>query len=513
MLSAKLLMNKIAIAKHLRRLLASRYFFLLVIVFFAAQMVWIAFSGAYPMLFDEEYHLGIIEIYSRQISPFITMQPPEAAFHGDITRYASYFFHYLMSFPYRAISQFSTDLMTKVIIMRLICIALVVVGVWLFRKVLLNFGLSRAVVHAAILVFSLIPLVPFSFAQVNYDALLFVFLGLLLYFTQKASLKSSRQAWFICLFIITAGFAAITKFTVLPVVLGCLIFMGTVIYRQYQTNVFKVLLNQVRQMPRWRLVLTGLFLILSLGLVAERYGVNLATYKSIEPRCDAVRPPSECLAYTVYRRDQAWRQNFQAKSYRLMNPLEYSVSYWIPHIFNDFFVTGARVDQNKSGLSLRSLPTKLESNGGNPLLRLGAWAIFIAAAATIAAGAIRRKLAPQPFFWLFGIILIIYSVALWLKNYSDYLSIGTPVAAQGRYYVWLLIPILAMAALAFKAQFKNPKLYLGVFLISLLLLSQGGGTANYILYSNKGWYWPRYEQAIDQTNATARQFLRLFTPL
>ncbi len=54
-------------------------------------MAWIAVSAIYPMLFDEEYHLGIIEIYSHQLSPFITVQPPEAAFHGDITRYGSYF--------------------------------------------------------------------------------------------------------------------------------------------------------------------------------------------------------------------------------------------------------------------------------------------------------------------------------------------------------------------------------------------------------------------------------------
>jgi hypothetical protein len=126
---------------------------------------------------------------------------------------------------------------------------------------------------------------------------------------------------------------------------------------------------------------------------------------------------------------------------------------------------------------------------------------------------ITRRLAPRRFFMLFGLLFVVYSAALWLRNYSDYLHIGTPVAAQGRYYIWLLIPVIAMVALAIRALFTSTALSIGVFVISLLLLTQGGGVANYILYSNKGWYWPRYEQGIDRANATARHILRLFTPL
>lgn len=499
------------ITSRIVAILGSRYFFLAVAIFFILQMVWTALSGAYPMLFDEEYHLGIIEIYSRQLSPFITLQPPEAAFHGDITRYSSYFFHYLMSFPYRLISEFTDDLTTKVVAMRLICITLVIGGLWLFRKVLLNFGISRATTHSVLFIFTLIPLVSFSLAQINYDALLFVFLGLLLYLTQKATIKSKRQIWYVILFVIASGFAAITKFTVLPVILGCFIFMSIAIYRQYNTRILKIATAQLKELPRPWLLVVSLLLVVSIGLVAERYVINLTTYNALEPKCDVLHADDECLQYTVFRRDSGLRQVFQNKPYTLMNPIQYSTSYWIPHIFNDFFVTGALVSQHKNDLALRNLPTTLEANQGNPLLRNASWDIFLVAMAVIFIAFVRRKLTHKPFFALFGIILVIYTCALWLKNYSDYLSIGTPLAAQGRYYVWLLLPVLAMAALAFKAMIKNTGAYLSLFLISLLLLTQGGGVANYILYSNKTWYWLRYEQTIDQVNANARKVLRSFT--
>jgi hypothetical protein len=137
----------------LSTILRSNIFFYVIIGIFAAELSLLALSATYPMLFDEEYHLGIIDIYSRQISPFITTQPLDAAFHGDITRYGSYLFHYFMSWPYRFIQLFTNDIMTTVIILRLICISMVLAGVVMWRKVLLDLRVSKPLVHTTLLVF------------------------------------------------------------------------------------------------------------------------------------------------------------------------------------------------------------------------------------------------------------------------------------------------------------------------------------------------------------------------
>lgn len=500
------------VTRRLVSLLSSRYFFLAIIVFFAFQMIWIALSAIYPMLFDEEYHLGIIEIYSRQLSPFITAQPPEAAFHGDITRYSSYFFHYVMSFPYRIISLLTQDLMTQVIIMRLVCVGLVLTGLWLFRKVLLGFGVARATTHVTLLMFTLIPLVPFALAQINYDALLFVMIPLLLLLTQKITRRSNAQAWYVLLFITLAGCAVVTKFTMLPIILGCVMYASLVLYRQYHHTLFRVLYRQLCTSSRLKLFVTGIFLLISLGLVTERYAVNLVTYKALEPSCERLHSFEECSEYTVFRRNTSWQARSEANPQR-MNPLEYSASYWVPHIFSDFTVTAAFVYQDKSDLALRVLPTNLQASAGNPLLRYGSWVILVLSIITVAIATFKRQLAPKSLFALFGLLFVIYSAALWFRNYTDYLSIGTPVAAQGRYYIWLLIPVIVMVALALKTLSRNVYLYIGALTLSLLLLTQGGGVANYMLYSNKSWYWPRHEQTIESAHRTAQRILRSFTPL
>jgi hypothetical protein len=494
---------------YLRTILASKYFFITVVVLFIVQMAWIALSSSYPMLFDEEYHLGIIDIYSRQLSPFITSQPPDAAFHGDITRYSSYFFHYLMSFPYRVISLFTHDIMTKVIIMRFLCIGLVVVGVWFFRKVLLEFKLSKATTHTAIFIFTLIPIVPFALSQINYDALIFVFIPLLIYLSQKATNTTNRQAWYAALFGIISGFAAVTKFTVLPIILGCFIFIATCLYRQHHKKLAKVLFAQLRLISRPQCIVMSILLVISMGLVAERYAVNLVTYGSIEPKCDELHASDECSQYTVYRRDKGLRQSYQSTPHNLMNPIQYSENYWVPHIFDDFFVTGTYVNQTPTAVTnLRTLPTTLSANAGNPLLRISAWALFGVSIVVILVAGVKRKLVPARMFYLFGIIFVIYSLASWLKNYGDYLNLGSPVAAQGRYYVWFLIPVLAMVAVAVKQLIKDVRVYALIVLISLVLLTQGGGVGSYILYSNPKWYWFRDHHVIEQANNTARQILQ-----
>ncbi len=501
------------LSAKLLALLGSRYFFFAVALFFFLQMAWIALSAIYPMLFDEEYHLGIIEIYSRQLGPFIASQPPEAAFHGDITRYSSYFFHYLMSFPYRFITLFTSDLTTTVIIMRFLCIGMVMAGFWLFRKVLLNFGLSRPISHGILLIFTLIPLVPFALAQINYDSLLFLLVPLMIYLSQAALRTSEKQAWSVALLLGVSCVAVITKFTALPIVLGCVLFVAFGLWRRRGSNTANTLARQYLALPRLKLILTSCFVLLSLGLVTERYALNIVSFRALEPACDRLHSTDDCLQYTVFRRNETWRQNYEAQPHKLMSPIEFTKNYWAPHIFGDFFVTAAFVYEDKKEMTLRTLPTDLQASAGNRVLITAGWVALSLSLVLLVFTAVRRNLKPAPLFGLTFLILIIYASAHWMKNYSDYLTIGSTTAAQGRYYIPLLILVLACVAVSLRQLFPSLRVRLVIFAICLLLLTQGGGVANYMLYSNKGWYWSAHEQTIEAANKNAQRALRSFTPL
>lgn len=492
----------------LAKVLSSHWFFVFIATFFALQMIWIALSNIYPMIFDEEYHLGIIDIYARQLSPFISTQPAEAAFHGDITRYGSYMFHYLMSFPYRLINVFTSDIHTIVVIMRLICISFVISGLVVFRAFLLRSGVSRAVSHSAIGFFTLIPLVPFALSQINYDSLAFLLTAIILYFAIRSVKNSDKQiSWIICLLSISA-LSCLVKFTILPIAFSAVLFVAVMLWRKHKKKTIKILIKQAKKTSHLHMALLSLFFIFAIGMFAERYATNIVQYRAIEPKCHKIHSRESCIQYTVWKRDTTWKASNDAKNKSRDNPFVYTSSYWAPHIFNDFFVTASFVYPVEKPLEVRYLPTTMQASAGNPILRYSGWVVLIISIVVLAFS--WKKLPLKPFRYLVLITIIIYATSLWLRNYSDYLSIGAGTAAQGRYFIPLLIPVFAVVGLGFRYYLRRIRYQLVFLVICALLFSQGGGAANYMLYSNSKWYWSDNRKTITYFNKTAQKALRIF---
>src|SRR5476651_13106 len=104
-------------------------FFRIILALLVLEAAWIALSGRYPMAFDEDFHLGIIRLYAHHLSPFWSSQPEVADRFGAVARDPSYLYQYLLSFPYRLISQFTSDQTIQVIILRFVNIGLFATGI------------------------------------------------------------------------------------------------------------------------------------------------------------------------------------------------------------------------------------------------------------------------------------------------------------------------------------------------------------------------------------------------
>lgn len=494
----------------LATIFGSNWFFGFIIGFFILQTVWIALSAIYPMLFDEEYHMGIIEIYSRQISPFIYAQPPEAAFHGDITRYGSYMFHYLMGFPYSLIQSFTNDLQTTVILMRLICISFVIAGLFIFRAFLLRAGLTKSMTHLAIGFFTLIPIVPFALAQVNYDSLAFLMTSIIFYISMRAISNGSRQVAWISLLISVSSLASLVKFTILPVAFANVLFVIIVLARRHGKKLPKILYSQVKKLPKVILAVSALFLVFSIGMFSERYVVNIVKYHNIEPKCDQIHSEESCIQYTVWRRDTTWKQENEEIQKKRNNPAVYTYISWVPDVYSDFVGIAAFVyDNDNQELELRYLPTAIKWSPGTIVLRVASWSMLVLAILAIAFT--WKKLPNRKLRYLTIMTLLIFTTSMWIRNYTDYLNIGTVTATQGRYFIPLLIPILAVAGLAFRHILVRLR-YQAIFLAAcLLIFSQGGGFGSYILFSSNLWYWPQHRELINSTNQQVRQVLEKVT--
>ena len=60
---------------NLDAFLRSNKFFYIIIGFFVVEALWFVFSAIYPMAFDEDFHFGLIQLYSHHLSPFLSEQP------------------------------------------------------------------------------------------------------------------------------------------------------------------------------------------------------------------------------------------------------------------------------------------------------------------------------------------------------------------------------------------------------------------------------------------------------
>lgn len=485
------------------RIASHNLFFWSTVFLFALNALWIAFSAVYPMLFDEEFHVGIIEVYSHQLSPFITSQAAETVFHGDLTRSASYLFHWLMSFPYRFIALFTSDLAIQVIFLRVINICFVIISLWLFRKTLLLGGFSRALSNLSVFFFTLIPLVPFTAAHINYDNLIMIFTAGIFYAALKSVKKSSQQAaWVIA--VITIGFlGSLTKFTFLPVFAATLLFMAINVWKQYGKHAPAKLFKQYKNLSKPAAIFLTIIAIISTGLFMERYGGNVIQYRSLEPKCDRIHSKELCSQYNIWDRNTRWAERYEKEQWPLWNPAEYTVYRWIPHIFNDLFITGAYTGGE---VALRKPLGHLEATPGAPIIRIAGWSIFMSAA--ILTIVFWRKLKLKKIRFLFLASIGLYAAALWVKNYSDYTTYGFPVATQGRYFIPFLIPLIAMAGYTFSVAIKKRYIKEVLLVVALLLFTQGAGATTYILYSNKNWYWPN--QTVQGVNQSAQKALNVF---
>ncbi len=444
--------------------LGSKRCFYLIAAFFVMEALWIALSGRYPMAFDEDFHLGIIQLYAHHISPFWGGNPPSADALGPVARDPSYLYQWLMSFPYR--------LSSNVIFLRIINIGLFAAGLPLYRRLLLKTGASQAIVHFCLALFVLIPVVPLLAAQINYDNLFLPLTALALLLTVKFSEQLGRKRFDLKSLLwltIIATLACLVKYAFLPIALALAAYLLVRIWRTYPN----IKVSRPSPLVSWLLVI---LLLLSFGLFAQRYAVNLARYHKPVPSCDEVLSARQCTAYGPWNRDHKYAQIKPADA--TTSPLVFGADWFYGMWFRTFFA----VDGPGSGFATR---------GPFVMPAVGAIVFSVTAlAATILAWRRVCRRYDQRVLWLFVTVTATYTGILWLDEYRSFLQTGRPVALNGRYLLPVMPLLLIVLALGVNVYLKSrDQLKLTLAGLALLCMLWGGGTLTYILRSNDAWYW------------------------
>lgn len=477
-----------AVARRFTRIVDSKWFFGGTLIALAVQSIWLAITQRYPLPFDESFHFGIIQVYARQWNPILTHQPANPGEFGELVHDPSYLFHYLMSFPYRIIDFLFHNIVIDIGSLRIIDIALFIIGLVGFRKLLLRFGLSRTLTHSLLFIIMLVPVSSLLASQVNYDNLLFCVIPVFLWFTyniiddikKRHALTYQNTMIMLCLGMLTS----LIKYAFLPIFAIVVLYILVIWLadKKRLTIIRGMKASFVRSTRKLQVWLALAFLV-SFGLFMQRYGYNAVVYHAVQPDCAQVLTVKQCLLYGPWRRnyylDQTAKATHSNLSAPARNPLVYVRGWTHAMVFRLYF----SVDQDFNEYAPMPLPFVTAFIFGYIGL-----ALFVVYSVKI--------IKTYRYAWLFIVIISAYILSLLSLNYHEYLRFGTVVAVNGRYLFPILPLLLALFALGYREairQFGGSRAFMIkiIIVIVIAVLSlDGGGTIGYLIHSMPKWYLP-----------------------
>lgn len=486
------------LATTLSKLFATRMLRNFLFAFFIFEALWFAFSAIYPMAFDEDFHLGIIKIYSHHWLPFLHNQPAGADAYGAVARDPSYLYHYIMSFPYRLLTHITSSETAQIIVLRILNVGFFTAGLALFYKLILRAIHSPAIANVSLAVFILIPIVPQLAAHINYDNVLLPLMALtcLLAFDvieqfRRRTVNFKTLLVLLNIMILTS----LVKYAYLPVCAAVVLFLSVYGFMTLRRGHWPAMLHAAKKAISSKALLGLLLLtLLSGGLFMQRYGVNTIKYHNPIADCGVVLNYEHCSAYGPWIRNYNYEQQKPTVN---KNPFAYFYSWEQGLRYRLFFAINS---SSREYANYPPLPLPYQAS-----LVLGVGGLLL----TILY--LRRVFAQNPFMVFITLVSGFYLVSLFAEDYSQFLETGQPVAINGRY----LLPVLFLAAIlmgrAMQLMFASThKKWLKPTLATLLLFCflQGGGITTFILRSDASWDWPN--RTVVRVNDAARRVLSPF---
>jgi hypothetical protein len=442
------------------------------------------------MIYDEGYHFRIIKIFSHQLSPIISDQPTKYDVLRDLNA-TSLLYHYLLSWPYRLIHLFTNSQGTQVILLRLVNVLLAASGLAVFARVFRVMGLRPTYINVGLLMFVLLPIVPFVAATINYDNLLFL-LTAAYFFVCVRILKSSKVEWHLYSNLIILGmFASLAKFTFLPIFAASIAFLAIYEVRRFGKSVWFDFASSVKSAARVNLILSAVVIVALGAMFSAIYIRNVVEYHTPKPGCATSLSLKRCLASSLVRRGV----DAKATAYkRPALPLSGFTEVW----FEDM-----QVATNWSGNTTTAHTVAIKPP--LPMMRI---VLFFGSFVAFGVLLLAWRELPKNICWYFFVAMAaVLVLAVFSENLSTYRSQHYAYAVQPRYLL-SVVPVMFVMVVAAAAKLlsNRPRLKLTSLLVALLMFTQGGGVITHILRSDDSWYWQN--GAVLKANHAAKKLLQ-----
>lgn len=437
-----------------------------------------ALSFNYPMLWDEYYHFGLIQFYGQHISPIIANQPTSLDLYGNVARSPKYFYHYLLSFPYRGISLITANEAAQVIALRFINIGIFAAALVVFRKAMLRVTASKPLVHFALLIIALLPLTSLMAAHINYDNAQFLITALLLLWTIQYAQAKQPNVKLLLLIVSVSAIGALIKYTIFPIVVALGLYLMVHTLRNYGRDSLSMVMASWRDAARNTKIALLVLLVVSVGLAGERFVGNVVQYGRIDPVCNQVISTERCLSFSPFKQEHTLgnTQNKTMTDYPWHEPLHFTYTYFLRDNYKQYFTSGTQL-----AYEYFTVPEPL---------KIPFTVVAVAAVISIVCVIISTKyLIRMPSVQISLLAALFLTAALWIIDYEKYIRTGAPLAIQGRYLLPLFPMVLLIALLGVRHAIPWRSVKLVGATVVLIGLLWGGGLAAHIYHSKRDWYW------------------------
>lgn len=419
---------------------SSKTFLYLSLAWFVLQGIYFAISIKFGIPPDENYHFTYIQFFSNiSPSPFPTHQ------YGydvilDAIHSPFFIYHYILSFPYRLIGDFSN----AYIVLRLLNIALGVGALLLIAKMADFLKISALARNLSIFMLANTLMFTFIFSAISYDNL-FIFLSLACTFLLIKLIKKV-EASTLLLFFAALAVGLLTKINFLPMAfIVLLVFVLNYYKRPKQVlSQFKKTFSDSKKLNIFLVVIIS---FLSIFFV-QRYIFNQVNYGNFEPPCQKTRALQECRKSDLFvRNEMIYAPDHPAAN---RNLVQYSKG-WLKLIEDRTF--GAFAQRTISA-------NKLVVYWSGIVLLTG---LFIIVARW-------RKIDKNLKILIY--VSLFYSGILFLTNLNNYHASGRiDFAVHGRYLFGILPLIYLVWNQLIIERLKNPSIKISYVVVSILIFA------------------------------------------
>lgn len=442
---------------------------------------------------DGHRHLGAIYYYAERpvlAGPVISDMADSDLWMGDLVRFPSYLYYYVLSFPVRIAMAFHASDMAIIYLVRLIGLVIGVLALLVFRRITQLVTSSLAVQNISLFALSLTGSFVWLAAAENYDVpslllwFAFLYTSMSLFVKKDARYLYWMAVWFFLL--------SVTKYTYIPFA-GLFGLIAVGLYAKNNgasklgqlTHLLRIGISDwLHTLKKWQIALGVVLVVIGAGLFSERIIGNLAVYHSFNPSCSSLHSHEACMKFGVYAR------NYNQKE-RLANgtvqPITYNPpivgypSYWVVRYYDSMYVYMGHI-------YIPSYSFLVELAGILAAI-IGIAVLILAKVKKI------RLFKSQPEFYVFGVVVVL-TLLQFMFNVNTILNYGGQTYAhQGRYLLSVvgfayLLYIIALRRVykAQSAKIKRLTLWVGAVVAVYAILVASAVPSFLIHAEHEGWY-------------------------